>query len=212
MIISYAICVKNEGKTFGKLLGHLEKNIRTSDEIVIIDDFSGDLDTMEILKDWNRGTYATHDLNNDFAAHKNFMNSQCKGDFIVNLDADEWVSEDFIEMIPALIEENPNVEAYWVPRLNTVEGLTDEHVRKWNWKLTDIELGDTIVKAIQWPDYQMRIYKNDSRIKWKNKVHELLEGYETYATLPAFVTLAIEHHKNIERQTRQNNFYATLQQ
>jgi glycosyltransferase involved in cell wall biosynthesis len=211
MIISYAICVKNEGKTFERLLRQLEKNIRKSDEIVIVDDFSDDFDTMEILKNWNRGTYVTHDLNNDFATHKNFMNSQCKGEFIVNLDADEWVSEDFIEMIPALIEENPTVEAYWVPRLNTVEGLTDEHVRKWDWKLTDIEVDDKIVKAIQWPDYQMRIYKNDSKIKWKNKVHEVLEGYETYAALPAFVTLAIEHHKTIERQTRQNNFYATLQ-
>ena len=28
---------------------------------------------------------------------------------------------------------------------------------------------------VNWPDYQWRIWKNKPKIKWKNKVHEVLE-------------------------------------
>jgi hypothetical protein len=63
---------------------------------------------------------------------------------------------------------------------------------------------------VNWPDLQWRIYANNNKIKWKNKVHEVLEGYQTHAILPLEIEFALEHHKDIERQEKQNNYYNTL--
>ena len=65
-------------------------------------------------------------------------------------------------------------------------------------------------KWVNWPDYQWRIWKNKDEIKWKNKVHEVLEGHKTYATLPPMEDFAIYHPKKIDRQEKQNEYYNTL--
>ncbi len=54
------------------------------------------------------------------------------------------------------------------------------------------------------------IYKNDGKIKWKNKVHEVLEGYDKYSELPNNEELCLTHKKTIKKQEKQNNYYATL--
>jgi hypothetical protein len=63
---------------------------------------------------------------------------------------------------------------------------------------------------INFPDYQWRIYKNDSKIVWVNKVHERLSGFKTYAALPEYVEYCLLHHKTIDRQETQNEFYDKL--
>ena len=62
---------------------------------------------------------------------------------------------------------------------------------------------------VNWPDFQTRIYKNSPDIKWKNKVHEVLEGYKTHAILPLEIEFSLNHHKDIERQEKQNAYYNT---
>ena len=63
---------------------------------------------------------------------------------------------------------------------------------------------------VNFPDYQCRILKNIKRIKWKNKVHEVLTGYKTESQLPANSEFCIHHPKTIERQEKQNNFYSKI--
>jgi hypothetical protein len=101
------------------------------------------------------------------------------------------------------LETNSDNEVYLVPRVNTVEGLTPEHIQKWRWNVDD-------KGWVNWPDYQWRIWKNKPEIKWTNKVHEVLKGHETYAALPAMEALALYHPKDIVRQEKQNNYYDTL--
>ena len=108
-----------------------------------------------------------------------------------------------IRNLPKIIESNPSSEVYLVPRVNTVKGILDEHVQKWGWKLNER-------KWVNWPDYQWRIWKNKPEIKWKNKVHEVLEGHKRFAALPPMEDLALYHHKTIERQRQQNKFYEGL--
>ena len=98
---------------------------------------------------------------------------------------------------------NDKVDIFWVPRINTVRGLTQEHCQKWNWRLDPDG-------RVNFPDYQCRIMKNVKRIKWKNKVHEVLTGHKTEAHLPANNEFCILHPKTIERQEQQNEFYNTL--
>ena len=92
---------------------------------------------------------------------------------------------------------------YYVPRVNTVEGLTQEYIEKWRWNVND-------KGWVNWPDYQMRIWKNKPEISWVNKVHEVLKGFQSYAPLPSEESLALYHPKQIERQVKQNDYYDTL--
>ena len=57
------------------------------------------------------------------------------------------------------------------------------------------------------PDYQCRIWRNTPEIKWKNKVHEVLEGFKTYTALPDVEYFALYHPKTIDKQVKQNQLY-----
>ena len=138
-----------------------------------------------------------------FADWKNQLTELCSGDYIFQIDADEYPHDNLIENLPSILENNPNNEIYLVPRVNTVSGLTDEYIKKWGWRVNEQEW-------VNWPDYQWRIWKNKQGIKWVNKVHEKLEGHKTYGVLPAMEELSLYHPKEINRQIKQNKFYDTL--
>jgi hypothetical protein len=142
-------------------------------------------------------------LNGDFGAQKNYLTSLCSGDYIFQIDADELPTVWMMHNLADILEANPELEVYLVPRINTVEGLTEEHIKKWNWNVN--ERG-----WINFPDYQWRIYKNDSKIQWVNKVHERLIGFSTYSLLPEETPFCLYHAKEISRQESQNEFYDTL--
>ena len=207
MKISYAITVCNEFVEIQKLVLFLLKHKRDKDEIVILYDFkNGDKGVEEFLRShsvnsefiWHKGEFNHH-----FADWKNHLTDLCTGDFIFQIDADEIPNKQLIYSLPEILKGNPNNEVYLVPRVNTVEGLTDEHIQKWRWNVN--EKG-----WVNWPDNQWRIWKKKDEIKWKNKVHEVLEGYKTYAALPPMEELALYHPKTIDRQVKQNEYYNTL--
>ena len=216
MFISYAICSHNEGQYLVDLLNRLTRNISqetTSDyEVVILDDFSIDPTTQMVLRfmlekfEYVRVSFRKHEK--DFSAQKNALNKLCKGDWIMNLDADEWIPDELMFSIPQIIESNPDVDAYWLSRLNTVDGLTDEYIKKWNWRITTLDGFDK--PAVMWPDFQMRLYKNLPEIKWINKVHERLSGFKKFSTFPIHPDYAIRHFKTISRQIEQNQLYSTI--
>ena len=140
---------------------------------------------------------------NHFADWKNKLTKLCTGDYIFQIDADELPNELLIQNLPVILESNPDNEVYLVPRVNTVEGLTENHINQWGWNVNDNNW-------VNWPDYQWRIWKNKPEIKWKNKVHEVLDGHKSYAALPAQEELALYHPKDIKKQEKQNAYYNTL--
>ena len=207
MKISYAITVCNEFVEIQNLVSFLLENKRTEDEIVILYDSSNGNEGVESYlraKSVN-SEFAWHkgEFNHHFADWKNKLTSLCNGDYIFQIDADEYPHDILIESLPGILQGNPDNEVYLVPRVNTVSGLTQEHVTKWRWNVDKED-------RVNWPDYQWRIWKNKPEIKWINKVHERLEGFKTYAPLPALPELALYHPKTIERQEKQNNYYDTL--
>jgi len=206
MKISYAITVCNEFVEIQKLIPFLLKNKRHEDEIVVLYDYkNGDSKIEEFLRaksinaefQWFGSGFDGH-----FADWKNKLNSVCSGDYIFQIDADEIPNEVLIENLPEILKGN-DVDVILVPRVNTVEGLTDEHIQKWRWNVD--EKG-----WVNWPDFQYRIYKNSDDINWKNKVHEVLDGFRTISHLPMDEDLALYHPKEIERQEKQNAYYDTL--
>ena len=64
--------------------------------------------------------------------------------------------------------------------------------------------------VIQWPDYQGRIIRNHSTIKWEKPVHETIVGALTQSLLPMEKEYALLHVKDISKQESQNNFYSTI--
>ena len=208
MKISYAITVCNEFLEIQKLVPFLLKYKRPQDEIVILfDQNNGDTELLSYLLKFNKlpnvQTWRGLDFKGHFADWKNKLTEYCEGDYIFQIDADELPNESLIQNIPIKLETNPDNEVYLVHRVNTVEGLTDEHISKWRWNVND-------KGWVNWPDYQGRIWKNKPEIKWKNKVHEVLDGYKEYAFLPSQEELALYHPKDIKRQEKQNKYYDTL--
>ena len=209
MKISYAITVCDEFLEIQRLLSLLLNNKRRQDEIVVLVDLSKNKPTSELLRylhELSSEDYITlveDTFKGHFADWKNLLTKSCSGDYIFQIDADEYPNKELIETLPFLLEMNKDVDVMLVPRVNTVKGLTQDHIAKWRWSINEKEW-------VNWPDYQWRVYKNDPTIKWVNKVHEKLEGFKQYATLPMEEGFALYHPKDIERQEKQNNYYSTL--
>lgn len=204
--ISFAITACNEHVELERLLDQLNEHIRPEDEILVQLDTTATAEVKAVAEKYNVGTkYDYHriffGLNNDFASFKNNLKEHCTKDYIFQIDADEYLSDQLIENIHQILELNPDIELYTIPRVNTVEGLTQEHIQKWGWKV-DID------GWVNYPDHQTRLLKNIPEIKWVQRVHERLVGAKMSITLPGGYDII--HPKTIERQEKQNNFYNTL--
>ena len=205
MKISYAIPVCNEWMQLEYLLSYLFKHKREQDEIVVQCDKGNTTPSVyQVLKEYkDKIQIIEFPLNGDFASFKNNLKNNCSGDYVFQIDADEYPEEYLMSTIEWLIKNNPGTDVFWVPRINTVEGLTQEHIDKWGWRVDN-------KGRVNFPDYQCRILKNVKRIKWKNKVHETLTGHKTESQLPANKEFCIYHPKDIKRQEKQNKFYSTI--
>jgi len=208
MKITYAITVCNEFVEIQRLVSFLLQHKRHTDNIVILyDEANGDPAVEEYLR--------THSLNDEFvwfkakfekhfADWKNKLSSLCTGDYIFQIDADEVPHEKLMELLPYIVEEHHgDVEVYQVPRVNTVEGMTQDHMQQWGWAVNEHGW-------INWPDYQWRIWRNKPEIKWINKVHERLDGFKVWSPLPQMVEYSLYHPKTIDRQVKQNQYYENL--
>lgn len=209
MRISYAITVKDEFEEIQRVLPIIQARIRTCDEVVVLWDKASDCEKVNYIEEYLRSHSVDNSFrwysdcfNGNFAEWKNKLKTLCTGDFIFQIDADEYPDECLIDNLPDIIAEN-NVDLIYVPRINIVKGLTSEHVHKWNWNVNENNW-------INFPDFQTRIYRNCSYISWENKVHERIIGFQSYAVLPRTSEWCLWHIKSIERQERQNAYYDTL--
>ena len=209
MKISYAITVCNEFVEIQRLITFLRKNKRPQDEIVVLVDMTKNEPTSELLGYLHRLSSSKYivlseqKFNNHFADWKNTLVSLCTGDFIFQIDADEYPNEQLIALLPEILESNSDVDLYWVPRINTVEDITPEHIQQWRWNVNENGW-------VNFPDYQSRLYRKTQSITWVNKVHERINGAQIFTHLPAEENFCSYHPKTIEKQEKQNNYYNTL--
>jgi hypothetical protein len=199
--ISFAITACNEHIELDRLLKQLTNNIKKGDEIVVQLDITATQEVKDVVSKYKLINYI-HPLNNDFATFKNNLKSICVNEWIFFIDADEHLSDDLLDNVHGILDANKGiVDVISVPRINTVEGLTRDHIDKWRWFVDENGY-------VNYPDYQTRICANKDSIVWVNKVHERLTGWKTTANLPYGYDLI--HPKTIERQERQNNYYNTI--
>ena len=205
MIISYAIPVCNEWMELEYLLNYLFKHKREQDEIIVqCDEGNTTPSVYQVLEEYkDKIQVIEFPLNGNFASFKNNLKDHCSGDYIFQIDADEYPDEYLMSIVETIIKMNDSVDIFWIPRINKVNGLTQEHINKWRWNVDQDG-------RVNFPDYQCRILKNVKRIKWKNKVHEVLVGQKTESHLPGNDEFCLIHIKDIKRQEKQNEFYNTL--
>jgi len=207
--ITYAITVCNELEEITNLINFIHPRIESDDEILI--QYDTDSVTKEV-KDYLTIISQLHNsnirvisfpLNGDFASYKNNLKNHANGIFIFQIDADEIPSEHLMQNIHDFLEYNKDVDLFFIPRINTVEGLTKEHIKKWKWNVND-------AGWVNFPDYQTRLYRRTSEIEWQGKVHERIIGYNTLSVLPSEEQYCLYHNKKIERQEKQNAYYDTI--
>lgn len=214
MNLSFLVTCHNEVGELKKLLDQLTGYItanKTEDEIVVLDDYSDNPETIKILEAAIKHPFVNlfhHRLNKNFGEHKTAGSRACKKDYIVQLDADEYLHPTLLENLRSIIEANPTVELFRVPRVNLIRGLTPEDAARWGWHVSTMSEYPGL-HIINWHhgDYQWRIYKNSEKIRWAKALHEVIVGAGVTTELPKDPELAIIHDKTIERQRAQNEFY-----
>ena len=201
MKVSYGITVHNEAEELIKLLEVLSKNIDDEDEIVVCVD--GDDERVEaVLGEYlseNKAIVYKRKLDGNFAEHKNSVIEKSSGDYVFHIDADEYPNEILVKQLKEILKIN-EVDLIWIPRVNTIEDMKEEHIQRWGWRVTDNGW-------VNYPDYQARVFRRAESIRWTRPLHEYITGCKTYAHLPPQEELSLYHPKTIEKQEKQNMFY-----
>ncbi len=143
--LSVTIITLNEEKRLETCL----ESVRWADEIVIVDSFSSDR-TIEIAKKFGCKIFQKNF--EGFGNLKNYAVSQASNTWVLNIDADERVSEGLEREIEEVLQD-PKYDGYYIPRKCFVG-------KKW------------IKYAGQWPDYQLRLFRKDRGGFQDRLVHE----------------------------------------
>lgn len=174
IVISYLITASNETDTLKRLFNLmslvLEKEL--VEVVVLIDsNCQNNETTIDIIKSHEsklpncRILY--HALDNNYSNHKNWGMAQCKGEYIWQIDGDECPTNDLIGNIHDIINENPTIEAFWIPRINNFIGVTDIDAKKWGWILAPSK-SLTESRAMYTDEYEYTFLKNNGLIIKEN--------------------------------------------
>jgi hypothetical protein len=208
-MISYTISVYNEIQEISSLLAQLTKIISKEDEIVVVQTYRDQSEVnTELFKQIKNviisyaNTYQTFHFQQKFADLKNYVNSLATKTYIINLDADEMVTEQTLSLWKNAIQSQ-KADLYYVPRINIVDSYTLQDMQKYHWNVNSNGW-------INWPDYQPRIFINNNNLKWAGDVHETMTGAQQAIVLPANPSWAMIHYKHILRQREQNSLYEQI--
>jgi glycosyltransferase involved in cell wall biosynthesis len=144
--LSAAIVVLNEEERLRACL----ESVVWADEIVVVDAGSSDK-TMAIAREFtDRALFHAWD---GYGAQKNFALGQCRGDWLLSIDADERVPDALRDEIQATIRaERPEV-GYYLPRRNMFQGRWVRH-------------------GGLYPDWQLRLFRRGRGAFLERAVHE----------------------------------------
>ncbi len=158
-----------------------------ADEIVVVDGTSSDK-TVERARKYGAKVIIT---NNKpvFHINKQMAIDECKGDWILQLDADEVITDDLKREISDILASKNNFSAYWITRRN-------------------LFLGRWLKKCGQFPDPVIRLFKNGkARLPCKS-VHEQMVVSGEIGTLKN----SMDHHSSpsFSEYLKRSNRYTSL--
>ncbi|MGN2390459.1 glycosyltransferase family 2 protein [Pelomicrobium sp. G1] len=182
MTLSVIVITKNAQETFERCLA----SVAWADEIVVLDSGSRDA-TVEIARRFTDKVEVSPDWPG-FGPQKNRALARATGDWVLSLDADEWVPEDLRQEIERALQAPGDRVAFRIPRLSSFCG---RYMRHSGW----------------WPDYVTRLFKRGSARFSEDLVHERLLCDGPVGTLKQ--PLRHEAIQNLEEMLEKMNAYST---
>jgi (heptosyl)LPS beta-1,4-glucosyltransferase len=173
--ISVVISAYNEEKTLGRCL----ESVSFADEIIVVDNSSGDR-TAAIAAKYTDSVFKRENLLM-LNINKNYGFEKAKSEWILNLDADEEIPPVLAREIQALVKNSPDSDGFRMKRKN-------------------ISFGKWIRYGLWWPDKQVRLFRRGKGkfpcihiheyIKVEGKIGELAEPYVhyNYETVSQYLT------------------------
>jgi len=142
--ITYGVTVCDELEAITKLMNFLHPQIREDDEILIqYDSNKVDQNVLDFVNVFNQihdnVNVVGYSLNGDFGKFKSNLREHSTKEYIFQIDADEIPNQYLVQGIPQILRDNPEIDLFFVPRINTVDGITEEHVNKWGWKISKLD-------------------------------------------------------------------------
>lgn len=156
--LSVVLATFNEEQNIARCLASVKD---LASEIVVVDGTSNDK-TVEIARKFGAKVHIT-DNPPIFHINKQKAIDRATCDWILQLDADEVVSQELREEILSILESDPPENGFWMPRKNYF-------------------LGRFLMKGGQYPDYTVRLYKKGKGRLPQKDVHEqaVIEGKVGY--------------------------------
>lgn len=151
--ISACVITKNEEKCISRCLQSVKMIVN---EIIVVD--TGSTDGTIIIAEQMGAKVVHYQWSNDFAAARNYALDQAKGDWIIFLDADEYIAAETIKNVRPFIDKihgNQKIEAVRC-QMNNLEGI-DGPLRSSN--------------------PSIRIFRHSPVIRYKGRVHEAVFKY-----------------------------------
>lgn len=145
--LTIVILTKNEEAYIETAIKNAKK---CTDDVLVIDSGSTDSTINLALKEGARTVF--HELNDDFAAQRNFALTQTDSEWIMYLDADERLDKILCEYITSIVQSNNKARQYGMERYMLFNGYEFHH-------------------GIFSPDCVYRLFPRD-KVHWVGKVHE----------------------------------------
>jgi glycosyltransferase involved in cell wall biosynthesis len=153
MSVSVIVITKNEADAIERCL----RSVDWADEVIVLDSGSTD-QTVELSQELGARVSVTTDWPG-FGPQKNRALERATGDWVLSLDADEWVTPELRDEILNVISRADGAVAFRVPRMSSFCGRFMRHS---GW----------------WPDHVVRLFKRGAARFSDDVVHErvIVEG------------------------------------
>jgi glycosyltransferase involved in cell wall biosynthesis len=198
--VSFSILTHNETDSLRKLIEQLSSIKTIWDEIIIVDDYSDNPETIKILSwasDEKGAKVFRNKLNNDFAQQKNFANSKCSNEYIFNIDADELLDDTLAKTFKEILKLNRDVEMYRLPRINKVSGITSQHIGKWGWQISKLD-SEIEEKSISRASDEYRLYKSYNLIIFEDDKSDKIRFFTPIINFPDLQGRIYKNNPNIK--------------
>lgn len=183
--LSVVINTKNAEKTLQRALD----SVPFASEIIVVDMQSSD-GTCALAKKYTPHVYEHKDVGYADPA-RNFALSKARSEWILVLDADEWVPDTLATKIPQMIQDS-EVDCFFLPRVNII---FDKEIKHTGW----------------WPDYQPRLFKK-GKVSWEVGVHKepLVEGNTEHLPAQKKNALYHENYTSVSHFLQKLDVYTTV--
>ena len=180
--LSVTIITLNEERRVGKCI----ESASFADEILVVDSASSDR-TVEIAR--KLGARVIHQDWLGYGRQKQFAVEQAANEWVLCLDADEWLSPELSQSIQSVLEQ-PEYSAYQFPRRNRFMGRWLRH-------------------GEGYPDWSLRLFDRNHAHWSEDEVHEKVVPDEDVGKIGG--DLMHESEETLQQYLEKQNRYTTLQ-